>query len=107
VEKLEEAGKNKGIARINDQKCKVYKTFNIIIIVLENGTKSDPRSAIRCYQCWGDVCRDPFTGRPEHEVNCRQGLDFCAKIAIFNGKWLHNRHLNIYITQSHKISQNM
>jgi hypothetical protein len=34
-------------------------------------------------------------------------LDYCVRIDHNYGKRLHNRHLNIYIRQSHKISQNI
>jgi hypothetical protein len=105
VEKPEEADKNKGLARSSKQKCKFYKTFNKIIFVLENETKSSPRSARRCYMCTGPDCRDPYPGRPEHERNCEPWYDHCVKVAVFTGKWLHNRHLNIYIRQSQNFSK--
>jgi len=53
-QKLEEVDKNKGIASSSNQNCKVYRTFNIIIFVLENETKLFRVSAIRCYKCRGD-----------------------------------------------------
>jgi hypothetical protein len=94
--------------------------FDIIIIVLEEGTtttketttrtetKANPRgSARRCYICWGEACRDPYTGNSDHEFDCWPEWDHCLKVTFFNGKWLHSRHLNIYKRQSHKISQNM
>jgi hypothetical protein len=105
--KREEADKNKGIASISNQKCKVYKTFNVIIIVLRHEPNFFPTSAIRCYNCSGYDCRDPYTGISEHTETCAAGLDSCATIHINNGKRLHNRHLNIYIRQSRKFSQNI
>ena len=107
MEEHEEDSKNKGIAISSNQKCKVYRTFNIIIIALRHEKKFSPGSALRCYSCWGVDCRDPYSGNPAHEVDCPQGWDFCSKIGNFNGKWLQNVHLNIYIRQSHEISQNI
>ena len=94
-EKREEADKNKGIASSSNQNCKVYKTFNIIIIVLRRETKFSPGSARRCFMCSGPACRDPYTPNPEHEINCPDESDFCVKVDFFNGKCLYNRHLYI------------
>ena len=94
-EKREEADKNNGTTSSSNQKCKVYKTFNIINIVLRHETKFSPGSPRRCFMCWGPACRDPYTPNPAHEVNCPDGLDFCVKADFFNGKCLYNRHLYI------------
>jgi hypothetical protein len=107
VGKCEEAVKNKGIASSSNQKCKVYKTFNIIIVVLQNEPKFSPGSAIRCYVCGSDDCTDPYSPKSGHEYNCESQWNCCLKISANTGKWLHNRHFNIYIRQLNKISQNI
>jgi len=99
VEKCEEADKNKEIASSSNQKCKVYLRFNIIIVVLRHEPKLFSESAIRCY-CEADFCTSK-------EVTCQGTNPYCVKIDVDNGKCLQNRHFDIYIRQSHKISQNI
>jgi hypothetical protein len=107
MEKCEEAGKNKGIASSINQKCKVYKTFNIIIVVLRHEPNFSPGSALRCYFCDINDCNDPYTPKSDQEITCPIGWNYCVKIETQNGEWFHNRHFNIFIRQSHKISQNI
>ena len=74
---------------------------NKIIVVLWHEPKFSPGSALRCYGCMGDGCKDPYTGTSAHEGECRSTLPgyspYCVKFDIDNGKWLHKRHFNIYI----------
>jgi hypothetical protein len=107
VENCEEANKHNGKASSSNQMCNVYKMFNTIIVVLRHEPKYSPGSALRCFSCVGDDCRDPYTPIPSHEVNCPSIHPFCEKVDIDNGKWLHNRNFNIYIRQSQKFSQNI
>jgi hypothetical protein len=58
VEKCEEADKNKGIANSSNHKCKVYKTLNIIIVVLRHEPIFSPGSALKCYYCVTGNCKD-------------------------------------------------
>ena len=90
MENGEEADKIKEIARSSNQKCKVYKSFNIISIVLENEATIARGSTRRCYVCWGEQCREPYTGKTHHEFNCWPGFDHCMKTEFDRGKWLHN-----------------
>ena len=102
--KREKADKNKGISSCSNQKCKVYKNFNIIIIVLRHEPKVPPEPARRCYFCWGDDCRDPYTGNSAHIVTCPPRWNSCMRMDFNNGKCLHNQQLNIYMRQSFKFS---
>jgi hypothetical protein len=90
VAKSEEDNKRKGIASSSNQKCEFYKTFNIKIIGLENETKFFPGSAISCYRCWGNDCRDPYIGNQAHIRTCPLWLGYCGKAALDTGKWLHS-----------------
>jgi hypothetical protein len=147
--KREELNKSKGIASSSNQKCEVYRTFNIIFIGLEPqppetpppetappetpppGTAPPetappetappetpppqettpepipPGPTRSCFTCAGEECRDPYSGRDEHEIYCRPGVNHCLKVKFDNGEFLHKRHLNIYIWQSQTFSQNI
>jgi hypothetical protein len=104
VEKCEEADKNKGIASSSTQKCKVYKTFNLIVVVVRHEPIFSPESALMCYECWGEGCGDPYSRNPDHEVRCKFKETHCVKASLNNGKWLHKRHLQFYTGSSHQIS---
>jgi len=107
VEKLEENDKNKGITSSSNQKCKVDKTLNIIFVVLRYETKFSSGFALRCYACYDDDCKDPYSRNSSHIIDCWSSATHCGKTDIDNGKWLHNQHFNIYIRQPHKNSQNI
>jgi hypothetical protein len=79
VEKCEETDKNKGIASSSNHNCKVYKMFNIII-VLRHEPKFSPGSAIKCHLCLTGDC----TSNYGPEVDCPTG--YCAKLDIDKGK---------------------
>ena len=81
MEKCEETDKNKGIASSSNQKCKVYKMFNIIII-LRHEPKFSPGSAIKCYRCLIGDCKSSYGT----QVDCPKGLDYCGKVDIDKGK---------------------
>jgi hypothetical protein len=97
--------KLKGTASSSNQRCKGYITFNVIIVVLRHELKFSPGSAIRCYSCWEDDCKDPYTAKTAHIRNCTDWATHCVKADSTYSKWFHNGHFNIYIKQSHKISQ--
>jgi len=82
LETCEEADKIKGIASLSNQKCKIYKTFSMIIVVLLHEPKFSAESQRRCYKCTGTACRDPYTPRAEHEASCIQGESLCKKIVV-------------------------
>jgi len=82
LETCEEADNIKGIASISNQKCKIYKTFSMIIVVLLHEPKFSAESQKRCYKCTGTACRDPYTPRPEHEARCNPEESFCVKIVV-------------------------
>ena len=111
VESCEEADKNKGTARSSNQKCKVYKMFNIIFVGLWHEPKFSPGSAIRWYNCAGTDCSDPYTPRIEHNIDCGEippyVFTYCLKNERDIGKCFHNQRFNIYIRQSNRISQNI
>jgi len=103
VEKFEEADKNKRIASCRKQKCKVYKTFDIIIVILWHEPTFSPGSALRCYQCNFTSCGDPFSGRSDQTTDCTGTGYYCMKVELtMDGKWPHSLHFDIYIRQSHK-----
>jgi hypothetical protein len=88
-EKQWENGKKlKGTASSSNQRCKGYITFNVIIVVLRHEPNFFPVSAIRCYSCFGNNCKDPYEGSKAHERDCE--LSYCWKASIQKGKWLHN-----------------
>ena len=64
-----------------------------------------PGSGRRCYECFEDDCKDPYTANSQHIVNCLSQWDYCAKLNVDKGKWLHNRHIDIYKRELHKISE--
>jgi hypothetical protein len=62
--------------------------INIIFVVLIYAQIIYPKPEISCYSCWGKNCTDPFTGKPEDEVECTVGFDYCVKVETDKCKWL-------------------